>query len=955
MNPFLKQTAQYLSSTFNNDLENICIVLPNRRAGLFLRKYLAGEVGKATWAPSVLSIEDFITEISGLHEVDQVYLLFELYEVHREIDGEKAQTFDEFISWAQQLISDFNEIDRYLADPGELFSTLTEARAISIWNLDGEPLTEFEREYLRFYQSLNLYYQRLSARLLAKNQAWQGLIFRNVAENIEQIKDNLPWKHVVFAGFNALTRAEEIIIGTMRTSGLATLLWDADRYYLNDEKQEAGEFLRNWFRKWPVKEARWISDDFAIGSKQISIIGAPDPVGQVKYCGKLLRELALQGKANETTAVVLLDVALLIPLLNSIPDEVKELNITAGLPLKQTPLAGLFDAVFNMHIHSSRFARLSAGKNQKYYYKDVLKMIQHPYIQLMAEGLMKGNCQALIEVTDRIRRGVQSFISYQDIAGDQAGLFGIDLTFLQPTFIHWNTPSDALVCFKSLIENLRTSIQRQSPIEHEYLFAFSGIFHQLTNILRAFPGNIKIPVFYELFKQITGSATLPFYGEPLKGVQLMGMLETRTLDFENLIILSCNEDLLPAGKINSSFIPFDIKRSFGLPTYRQKDSVYAYHFYRLIQRAKNISILYNTEPDQLGGGDRSRFLRQILHELPAYNPEIYITEAVLTTPVIKGGSTRTIEIPKSEDVPAALEAKARKGFSASSLNLYRNCQLKFYYSEIAGIKEPEEITDTIEPNILGSAVHEALNELYKTLQNKELSADLLRSLLAGSEQATLRAFEKKYKGADVMFGKNLLLINVAKLLVNKFIHFDIQEEEELARSSKKRTVSFLEYHIETSIAIPYTADQLTINVKGFLDRVDNVDGWWKIIDYKTGTTDEKNIKIKEWDELIGNPDLNIGFQLLMYGFLLNARYQGEFSASAGIISLRKLNSGFKAVSIPSEENGKFTTLLTPDSANRFQTILKTILTDIYDLSKSFKQTENPKICENCPYLNLCGR
>ena len=971
MNPFLKQTAQYLCSAFQSDLEDLCVVLPNRRAGLFLRKYLALEVGKVSWAPSILSIEDFITEISGLHEVDQAGLLFELYEVHREIEGDKTQPFDEFLHWAQQLIGDFNDIDRYMADSHELFSTLSEARAISLWNLDGKPLTPFEQEYLRFYQSLDLYYQKFSARMLAKNQGWQGLIFRKVAENIDQIKDRMTWKHVIFAGLNALTKAEEQLIGVLRNNGMATLLWDADGYYFHDGKQEAGEFLRKWMKKWPVQEMLWVSDDYARDAKEIVMIGSPDPVGQVKYCGKLLGDLARMGKADEKTAVVLPDISLLMPLLNSVPSEVASLNITAGLPLKQTPLAGLFDTIFNMHLHASRYSNYKTSEKHQYYYKDVLKMIQHPYIQLIAEALMDGGRMVLADLTEKIRLGAKSFINFKDVSGEQIGLFGMNLAFLETVFNFWKGPSDAITCFKNLIEDLRISILKLSQkgklkkdptfqvidrkMDMEYLFAFSTILHQLSNLLNNFNGNLKITAFFELFQQLTNSMTLPFSGEPLQGVQLMGMLETRNLDFENLIILSCNEDLLPASKLTPSFIPFDIKRNFGLPTYRQKDSVYAYHFYRLLQRATNVWILYNTEPNQLGGGDRSRFLRQIVQELPGHNPKISIIETVLTSPIVKGEPTRRIIISKVGKILVSLEAKALKGFSATSLNLYRNCPLKFYYSEIAGIKEPEEISDTIDSAVLGSAVHGALNDLYQQFIGMPLSVGKLKEALSGVDKATLNAFDKKYKGGDILSGKNLLLVNVAKLLVSRLLNFDIREEEVFVRDSKQHHVSFLEQHIKTSLIVPFGNNQITVNLKGFLDRVDNVDGLWKIIDYKTGSTEAKNINIKDWEDLKSNPDLDIGFQLVMYGFLMLRWSQEIFRVSAGIVSLRKIKSGFNSVSVPSDETGKSTTILTADSAEKFQTVLLSILSDIYDPTKPFIQTDSLNNCNYCPYASLCGR
>ena len=971
MVPFLKQTAQFLCTEFQNKFENLCIVLPNRRAGLFLRKYLAETAGITTWAPEIMSIEDFIVSISGMQEIDQVNLVFELYEVHQEINGEKSQSFEEFYQWAPQLLSDFNEIDKYLADPADLFSTLTEARAISLWNPDGRPLTDFEMEYLRFYRSLKVYYEKFKERLTEKNQSYQGAIFRSVAEKINQVIVRMTWGHVVFAGFNAITKAEEEIIHALKVAGKATLLFDADKYYVNNEKQEAGEFLRRWLLKWPEKEVLWLHDGFANGKKEITIIGSPDPVGQIKYCGSLLSNMAASGRANETTAVVLLDTGLLIPLLHSIPDEVKELNITAGMPLNQTPLASLFDTIFEMHARSERLTETSSGMYERFYYTDVLKLLQHPYLQLITISGDGDSSNVFSDISEKIRNGVQAFISYKDLAADQGDLFRVNLDFLEPAFRHWESPADAMYCFTRLIERIKTSIeegqrnvrQKRSAVSNnfdmvvvlEFLYAFSKISHQLSNLLKRFPNKIKLLPFRDIFKQVTASTTLPFYGEPLKGIQLMGMLETRTLDFENLIILSCNDDLLPAGKINNSYIPFDIKWNFGLPTYRQKDAVYAYHFYRLIQRASNITIMYNTEPDQLGGGDQSRFIRQIIHELPRINKDITINEKILTTPILKNETFRKLEIRKEGTIIQLLKKKAEKGLSASSLNLYRNCQLKFYYAEIAGIREPEEITDVIDPAMMGSAVHEALHELYKPLLNNILTSELLQTLLPGSSRATTQALNKKLKGQNVSTGKNLLMLNVAKLLVDKLIKFDIEDIREQNYTGSSHYLAFLESYLESSVTINFQSEEIEVKLKGFIDRVDKVDGFWRIIDYKTGLADPRNIKITDWEDLADKPELNIGFQLLMYGLLLQSKLPREFRSDAGIISLRKIGSGFMAVSVPSDIPGQQNYSLDEQVIGNFKQVLTRIIADIYDIRVPFVQTQNIKVCETCPYVNLCCR
>lgn len=957
MTAFLDQTASYLVSTYGTALADIAVVLPSRRAGLFLRRFMAAHAGKACWSPMIFSIEDFVSEISGLHEAESLDLLFRLYDVHKEAEKEKAQSFEEFLRWAPQLLSDFNEIDRNLVDPQQLFSYLDEARVISLWNLENQPLTDFEERYLRFYHSLGVYHEMLSEAQLESRKGWQGLLFRHAASRIGETVHNLPWKQVVFAGFNALTRAEERIISELRLHKKATLLWDADPWYLNNETQEAGSFLREWIRKWPSREFLWISDDFATGEKEIRIIGAPDPVGQVKYCGTLLQELALQGKATEVTAVVLLDQSLLNPLLNSIPEEVTALNITAGLPLKQTPLADLFQLVFRMQLNTKQFTYLQSS-GRKFYFKDVLKVLRHPMVQDMATSLTGTGRVGFEAFIEKIRKGSRIFLGKEELVPGPEGFFGSGLGFLESLFTVWNTPQDALASFRAVIESLRDGFMQVQPegsaqvlpesrLEMEYLFSFTKIFHQLSTILDENKATLTLPTFSQLFQQTMESTSLPFSGEPLRGVQIMGMLETRTLDFENVILLSCNEDLLPSGKITPSFIPFDIRRHFELPTYRHKDAVYAYHFYRLLQRAKNVWILYTTEATELGGGDKSRFIRQIEQEMRGQLPGIRITSTLLASPPVIAQQPVAIEVEKDPGVVQRMEAKAADGFSASSLNTFRSCSLKFYFREIAGIREPEELAETIDPAVMGNAVHDALKSLYAPLLGKTVLPESLSAMMKQVEEAVLKAFDRKYKGSDVNFGKNLLLVKVAGLMIKRYLGFEKRQVEELTSERKEMALIHTEEKVMGKTVIHTGGRELTVNLIGYIDRVDRVGGVLRIIDYKTGSALKKNLQVKEWEALVDDPGLDMAFQLLLYALLLKSTF-GLTAGMAGILPLKKLNSGLIPVTLP--EGG-----ISEEAIRRFTDIVHRILESVFDTSIPFRQTEDADTCRNCPYINICGR
>ena len=968
MEKFLEKTAEYLFQHYGSEVSGLCIVLPNRRGGLYLKKYLGQQIGKTSWSPAIYSVEDFIIGLSGLRVAEQTHLLFELYEVHKLIEGEKAQPFEEFLSWGPQLLQDFNEVDNYLVDPEELFRYLNEARALSLWNLDHRPLTDFEKQYLHFYNSLYSYYQLLTDRLSDQGLGYPGQVFRKVAAMAGDPGMKLKWDKIVFAGFNALTTAEERIIDALIKSGKGEIIWDADEYWLENRQQEGGDFIRKWLVKWKQPEVHWISNDLANSEKDICITGVPFHIGQVKYTGSLLKDLLDRKVPPGEIAVILMDEQLLMPLLSSLPEELSELNITMGLSLEQSPLFDLFNDIFRMHENVKRFSRANDEGRIRFYHRDILKILDHPFISRLAGSLLKGNAFVLNETIDSIRQGNRIFLDKEEITGHQSDLFSRQLNFLEPVFNPWNEPGDALVSLRALITMLRDAFietsagsETESPVkrlqmEMEYLYAFSRILHQLAILMKEYNVVTRIDTFHTLFNRMAGSMTLPFYGEPLKGVQIMGMLETRTLDFSNVILLSANEDLLPSGKMSSSYIPFDIRRDFNLPTHNQKNAVYGYHFYRLLQRAKNVHLLYNTEADELGGGDKSRFLKQILTELPAYNPAINIVEQVLSTPMIKGVQYPPISIPKVSGVYDKLKKKAGTGLAPTTLNNYRQCPLKFYYQSIAGLEEQKELEDTIDPQILGQAVHEALSLLYLPFKDVPLTKENISSMLAATDAATDQAFLKKYKGPELTFGKNLLLVRVAKILITKFLKSESDLLGSLNEEGVTLSVRFLEQFIEKHVMVKTRDGEIDVRLKGFMDRVDRIGDEWRIVDYKTGRVEERDLKLDDMDELIQNPDLSMSFQLLSYAYIFGTRFEKNMQKMrTGIIPLKKSSDGFLEVEVPASDGGKPGSLITAEHLKDFERVLMNILEELFDPDVPFIQTEDRKVCEKCTFINLCGR
>lgn len=965
MPPFLKQAARYIYESYGTRLPEIAVILPNRRAGLFLRKHLAGMLSKTSWSPAVMSVEEFLATISGLREADQITCLFALFRIHREVEKEKAQPFDEFLHWAAQLLSDFNEVDRYLVDPARLFSYLDEVRAMTVWNPDNAPLTDFQQNYLKFYQSLYTYYNRLTSYLLSGGEAYQGLLFRQAWRRMEQGEAEIPWKKVLFTGFNALTTSEEKIMDLLVKKGIGEFLWDADSYYVDEPKQEAGDSLRQWFRQWPGQSQRWISDDFRTGEKEIRIIGAPDLIGQVKLTGNLLEDWQKESALTEWTAVILPDEKLLLPLLNSMPQGIGAVNITMGLPLIQTPLAEILLLVYDMHLHA---IRMTSGKKQsgRFYFRDVVKVLQHTMISRMASERTEGNQFTFRELIEQVKTGQKTFLRRSDMIMENSGLFGVNLDFLDGIFGIWDSLDGALKSLQGFVQDIvdstaKGNLKRQEQedasgavFELECAYAIARILRQLSLVVTESAGFLTWDSLAAFLKQLMETTMLPFYGEPLKGLQVMGMLETRTLDFDRVVILSCNEGILPSGKSVQSFIPFDVRRNFNLPLTFHKDAVYAYHFYRLLQHSSQVWLLYNTEPGKMGGGDPSRFIRQIEAELPAINPSISIRHEVLVTEMRNEKREEAIRIIKTDDILRILKKKAVSGFAPTSLNLYRSCSLKFYLSEVAGIKELEGEEDEIDPRTLGSAVHRVLMNLYKPFLKTNLSSGHLAEMESRIDKTVDEAFRHLFKGDTVDTGKNLLLVEASRIMIRRYIRREKQVIETLAQHGNMLTVEMIEQPLHRMLLIPTGESETEVRLKGFLDRVDRAAGVLRVIDYKTGNVGAKDLTISDWDLLKSDPAMDKGFQLLTYAWLLLGDHPAR-TCQAGIVSLKKQASGFIPVTFPGGDGKSSPAIIGGDISLIVKEVLTGILTEMFNPALDFSQTADEARCSSCPYRSICGR
>jgi hypothetical protein len=934
---FLEKLTDDLLLRTIGDLSEVCLVFPTRRAGLHFKKTLSKRLDKPAWSPVVFSIEDFIASISNVQVPDRLTLIFEQYKVYTKYFP--SESFEEFYPWGLMLLKDFDDADSSMADTRQLFAYISEAKMIDEqFDLDEEEkqrLNEFwkmffgkehgqiRKTFLENWIHLGTIYNEFKKNLLENRQAYSGLATRIVAERLAAGELIEEYKSIVFAGFYALSKAEEAVINHFVKNGTANLYWDVDSYYADDERQEGGAFIRK--NKLIKENYSWKENLLSTDEKKIKMIGAPMQAIQSKIAGEILLSDIISKKVNiETTAVVLPDEQLLFPTLYALPQEIEDINVTMGYPLRSSPLYDLIESLFDLQ------NSIRTGKTLTYYYKNVSAVLTHPYVRFMDTASVSEWLQAYAD-NKWIRISSEALVN-----SNSSHVFNVlfkKINSLEELFDYFNE------VFGLLLQSLKQNKDALHSIEKEYIYHFYTQFKRLEEIVRKQSIDISIPAFRNLLREVIKSARIPFAGEPLKGLQLMGFLETRVLDFENLIILSMNEDVMPATSHHPSFIPFSIRKVFGLPTYEEQNAIAAYHFYRLLQRAKNIYLIYNTEVKSIQAGEKSRFLLQIENELCKINEKINLKKEITALP-LKEDSANELSVLKSDKVLVEMESFFRKTtqqlkysrkFSASALTTYISCSLKFYFQYIAKLKEIEDTEETIEGSLLGTILHEAMHKLYapyKTIQASDF--DKIKKDITANVDA---AIKEHFSNAELLEGKNLLMRNVLIELVEHIVAND--------KRSAPLTIKSLEHEIAVSIPV---ASGRPVTLYGIIDRVDSVNGITRIVDYKTGKTEDR--KSEGVQSLFSSPDYKEDFQTFFYSYLLHSQ-KSEHAIKAGLFRLKKVSEGIKYIN-----KGE---VITSEQFDEFESHLKNLLAEIFNPDVAFTQTEDEKRCLYCSFKDFCNR
>jgi len=893
----------------------LVLVVPSKRAGVFLLQQFSKTTKTSSFAPTIVTIEEFVKQLSGLRYASNTQLFFELYSVYQTLHKEHAENFYSFSKWGNTLLQDFNEIDRYLIPPHEIFSYLSAIQETNHWYLQPNKTPMIEA-YIRFWKSLEPLYNEFKEHLMHHGVGYQGMVYRKANENIHEYVKTIGDGTHYFIGFNALNAAESAIIQTLLSEHKASVFWDIDPCFLQDNIHDAGVFIRSYFKNWPYYNSNRPKGPKPTynSEKSIKIVGVPKNVSQAKYVGSLIRELNDKDRAAlNRTAIILGNENLLNPVLNSMPGNISNINVTMGYPVASTPAASLFNEFISLYV---------TKQDKGWYYNDLLSFISHPYIQSLFNTPLKTTSELTKVIKEKNWIYIQPQRLQKLITTDQDVMA---LLFSE----HFISPKELLNGCDKLLNSLREYFTTETdPITLEYLVQLHVVFNEMKEYMNKYDFISDLKSFQSLYKELLSKETLDFYGEPLEGIQVMGMLESRNLDFETVVITSVNEGILPSGKTNSSFIPFDLKKEFKLPTYKEKDAVYTYHFYRLLQRAKNVYLLYNTEPDVLEGGEKSRFITQLLTEDKGHkNITHFIASPAMELPIREN---ETVE--KEPSILTALKERAYKGFSPSSLSQYIRNPIDFYKKYVLGIKESIDVEEVIAANTFGTVIHSSMEALYTPFIGSRLSPEKLKTLLPNIPQVVKEHYLEHYPNVSLNSGQNLIAYHVIQRYIEKYITSEIQES-----THHRIELLALEESFKTSITVPGVP--FPVFLRGTLDRVDKKDGMLRILDYKTGNAKAADVQITDWESLINDPDKSKAFQLLCYALMYSDKHQPE-TFEAAIIPFRNLEAGLLTFAV--KESGSRSskdTAISEETLNLFKEQLLQLIETICDQNEAFVAKE----------------
>lgn len=959
MESFLKLVAADLYKHTEGNLAHTAVVFPNKRAGLFFNEYLAQESDSPIWSPAYVSISELFRSLSPWEVGDPVKLVCELYKIFRR-ETQSTETLDDFYFWGEMLISDFDDADKNRVDTDKLFSNLQDLRNIMddytfiddeqeeairqfFQNFSIERRTALKERFISLWNVLGNIYKGFRESLASQNIAYEGMMYRHVIEHLDV--DKLPYEKYVFVGFNVLNKVEHTLFTQLKDVGKAVFYWDYDEFYMKENRQavthEAGEFIRRNLRDFPSPLSGELFKNLS-KPKEVHYIASSTENAQARYLPQWIRNNLTT--PEKETAVVLCNEALLQPVLHSLPAEVKHVNITMGFPLSQTPVYSFLIALLELHTHGFNF------KSGRYTFQSVVTLLKHPYTRQLT-----GQAELLEKELTRNNRfyplpgelGKDEFLTrlFTPLSGNLNLCIRLSETLQQVASIYQANTSGT------------EDTDAFNQLYRESLFKAYTTINRFRTLIEEDELTVQSETFRRLLVKVLSATNIPFHGEPAIGMQVMGVLETRNLDFRHLVLLSVNEGQLPKSGGDSSFIPYNLRKAFGMTTIEHKIAVYAYYFYRLLQRAERITLMYNTSSDGLNRGEWSRFMLQFLIEWP--HP---ITRQFLEAGQSPQG-TSPITVEKTPDVMRRMQslfdvrANPKAKFSPSALNYYLDCPLKFYYRYVAGLSAPDEVSAEIDSATFGSIFHYAAEHIYKdlTTHGKVINKEALETLL--------RNEVKLQDYVDTAFKK--LFFNVPQNEKPEYNGVQLINSAVIARYLKQLLQNDLRYAPFTFIASEMEVDEpidiqtpkgvIKSRIGGIIDRMDSKDGTLRIVDYKTGGDADTPPHV----ESLFIPDKkrsNYVFQTFLYAAIM-CRKQPTMKIAPALLYIHRAATETYSLVIQMGEPRKPKEAVEDFSKyeKEYRERLQGLLEEIFNPEKSFTQTEIIEKCTYCDFKALCKR
>ena len=965
MTYFLERIAALLDEQYHDHLNKHCLVFPNRRAGLYFLKYMAARIDKPVWSPSIFTINELFRSYSHLQTAGNEILLFELYKVYRKLK-KSSESFDDFYFWGDMLLNDFDDVDKYLVNASLLFRNvldiknidqqfggLTEAQVEIIrrfWvNFNIDKITDEKSGFINIWSILNDLYSGFRNSLKRQNLAYEGMIFREVAESHDKsYVMGTRWDIVHFIGFNALNECEKVLMSSYKKAGKARFYWDYDNSYIKEGKlNSAGFFLKDNLKIFGNDMPSDWSFDTILSSVDPLIhrrvIDCSSDVAQVKLISGLIEELPdLTADNAHHTAVVLADENLLIPVLTSLPENIGDINITMGYPLKQTLVYSLVKSLMELQ----RTAGLADGV-VRFSHREVITILKHTLIS----GLMsESDNEAINEI---IKANLIWVPSYRFAQSEN-----LVRLFAKPL-----NPASLSGYFKDILswialneEEKRDNSDKnpvQQNIMNEFIYRVTLSINRLEAIVNSPDVSFTTDTYIRILDRMLRIQSVPFSGEPLSGIQIMGILETRALDFKNLIILSVNEGVLPAVSAGSSFIPFSLRDAFGLPSVNHQESIYAYHFYRLLQRAKNVTFTYNSNSDGLKSGEMSRFLIQMKYDKLLKPDFLDLNFEIKTHCSVSERIDRTEEhllLLKSR----FLDKSKVRPLSPSAINTWLNCRMKFYYHYVNGLKEPEKVSGDIDPAILGNILHEIMKSIYHDFLGHVLTGEMLDSII-GNRQFLARAINEAVNevfkdGREGFISGNELIVRDVLMTYLLMILKTDKSLVPLTILNLEDTFSFIMFTLSDG-------SEIEVLTGGKVDRIDIVGGETRIVDYKTGTVADTINSLEDLFTEDRKKDFDGWFQTLLYCEAYLATKPGTI-VRPSVYKIKRLNRDFITDKLVLKTNKKTEIVIDTYNEVREEFIngLQEVIARIFSDNEPFFMTSDKRgKCSYCPYKSLCMR